>query len=116
MGASIGEIAMQTARVTDDVASRVGTIRADTASAVQAIAAITATISRVDDYQAAIASAVDEQTDTTNEMSRNVSAAAGGSTDIADALRGVMATMDTPVRRSTCRSRRTRTWARRPRG
>ena len=89
----VKELATQTARATDEVTSRVATIKSDTASATAAIAAITETIGRVDDYQAAIAAAVEEQTATTNDMSRNVASAAEGSGLIFDSLGEVEATM-----------------------
>ena len=59
------------------------------------IGSITQTIGKVDDYQTAIAAAVEEQTATTNEMARNVSEAAVGSGRIAEALVDVMTTMET---------------------
>ncbi|HEX2895298.1 MAG TPA: methyl-accepting chemotaxis protein [Marmoricola sp.] len=90
----VKDLAQQTAKATEDVAQRVAAINADTASAVEAITAITQTIGKVDDYQTAIAAAVEQQTATTNEMARNVSQAAQGSGQIADALVDVMATME----------------------
>ena len=58
-------------------------------AAMQAIERIADTIESVNDYQTMIASAVEEQTATTSEMSRNVSEAADGTTQIADNLRSV---------------------------
>ena len=46
-------------------------------------------IARINDYQTTIASAVEEQTATTNEMSRSVAEAATGSTEIAANITGV---------------------------
>jgi methyl-accepting chemotaxis protein len=43
-------------------------------------------ISQISDYQTTIASAVEEQTATTNEMSRSVQEAAGGTTEIAASI------------------------------
>jgi methyl-accepting chemotaxis protein len=91
----VKDLAQQTARATSDVAERVAAIKADTAGAVAAISSITETISRVDDFQGAIAAAVEEQTATTNEMARNVGEAAEGSQQIADSLHEVMASIET---------------------
>ncbi|SDC48378.1 methyl-accepting chemotaxis protein [Nocardioides lianchengensis] len=89
----VKELATQTAQATDEVTSRVATIKNDTASATAAIEAITETIGRVDGYQTAIAAAVEEQTATTNDMSRNVASAAAGSGLIFDSLGEVETTM-----------------------
>lgn len=82
----VKDLAQETATATDDIARRIQAIQEDTASAVSAIEAISHIISQVNGYQTTIAAAVEEQTATTNEMSRSVSDAAGGATGIADAL------------------------------
>jgi methyl-accepting chemotaxis protein len=46
-------------------------------------------ISKINEYQTAIASAVEEQTATTSEMNRSVTEAATGSGDIATNIAGV---------------------------
>ncbi|ABL83101.1 methyl-accepting chemotaxis sensory transducer [Nocardioides sp. JS614] len=48
----------------------------------------------INDYQLTIASAVEEQTATTNEMSRNVAEASTGSGEIATNISGVAAAAD----------------------
>jgi methyl-accepting chemotaxis protein len=79
----VKELAQETSRATDDIGRRVEAIQADTAAAVAAIGEISEIISRINDSQVTIASAVEEQTATTNEMSRNVAEAATGSGEIA---------------------------------
>ncbi|MHB1065650.1 MAG: methyl-accepting chemotaxis protein, partial [Georgenia sp.] len=59
--------------------------------AVNAIAQISEVIARINDYQMTIASAVEEQTATTNEMARGVAEAATGSGEIADNITGIAA-------------------------
>ena len=54
-----------------------------------AIGEIAGIIGQINDTQTTIASAVEEQTATTNEMSRNVAEAATGSTEIAQNITGV---------------------------
>ncbi|MBG0818641.1 methyl-accepting chemotaxis protein [Planomonospora sp. ID82291] len=79
----VKDLAQETAKATEDISKRVEAIQADTESAVAAIAEISAIIGRINDYQLTIASAVEEQTATTNEMNRSVTEAAQGSADIA---------------------------------
>ncbi|GGS86489.1 hypothetical protein GCM10010156_51280 [Planobispora rosea] len=79
----VKDLAQETAKATEDISKRVEAIQADTESAVAAIAEISTIIGKINDYQLTIASAVEEQTATTNEMNRNVADAARGSADIA---------------------------------
>ncbi|WP_433210134.1 methyl-accepting chemotaxis protein [Dactylosporangium sp. CS-047395] len=79
----VKELAQETARATEDISRRVEAIQADTTGAVAAIGEIGQIISRINDYQLTIASAVEEQTATTNEMNRSVGEAATGSAEIA---------------------------------
>jgi methyl-accepting chemotaxis protein len=64
-------------------------MQADTANAVAAVTEISGTVAKVSDFQFSIAAAVEEQTATTNEISRSVSAAAVGSGEIARNVDGV---------------------------
>ena len=61
-------------------------------SAVAAIAEISAVIDRINDSQVTIAAAVEEQTATTDEMSRSVQEAATGAAGIAEHVVGVART------------------------
>jgi methyl-accepting chemotaxis protein len=78
----VKELAQETSRATEDIADRVETIQTDTAGAVEAIAQIRDIIAAINDFQLTIASAVEQQTATTNEMSRNVASAASGTGEI----------------------------------
>ncbi|WP_426246001.1 methyl-accepting chemotaxis protein [Nocardioides sp. LHG3406-4] len=90
----VKELAQETARATEDIARRVEAIQGDTGGAVSAIGEIAKIITSINDYQLTIASAVEEQTATTNEMSRNVAEASTGSSEIADNISGVAAAAD----------------------
>ncbi|SDQ11678.1 methyl-accepting chemotaxis protein [Quadrisphaera sp. DSM 44207] len=79
----VKELAQETARATEDIARRVESIQSDTAGAVGAIEEISEVIAQINDRQTTIASAVEEQTATTNEMARNVAEAAAGAGQIA---------------------------------
>ncbi|MCZ2816319.1 methyl-accepting chemotaxis protein [Modestobacter sp. VKM Ac-2984] len=91
VASEVKELAQETARATEDISRRVEAIQADTAGAVSAIGEISSVIGEINDYQATIAAAVEEQTATTNEMNRNVAEAAGSSRSIAIAITGLAA-------------------------
>ncbi|MFZ5848805.1 MAG: methyl-accepting chemotaxis protein [Actinomycetota bacterium] len=88
----VKELAQETSKATEDISRRIEAIQSDTSAAVEAIGEISAIIARINDTQNTIASAVEEQTATTNEMSRNVAEAATGSSDIAQNVTGVART------------------------
>ncbi|WP_435744547.1 methyl-accepting chemotaxis protein [Nocardioides sp. SYSU DS0663] len=90
----VKELAQETARATEDIARRVQSIQDDTGGAVSAIGDIATVIASINDYQLTIASAVEEQTATTNEMSRNVTEASTGSGEIATNISGVASAAD----------------------
>ena len=85
----VKELAKQTAKATEDIGQKIEAIQADTKGAVQAIAEISSVINQVNDISNTIASAVEEQTVTTNEIGRNVAEAARGTSDIAKNISGV---------------------------
>jgi methyl-accepting chemotaxis protein len=85
----VKELANQTARATEDISEKIQTIQSDTKNSVDAIGEIAAVINNINDISNTIAGAVEEQTATTNEISRNVGDAAKGTTEIADNITGV---------------------------
>lgn len=85
----VKELAKQTAKATEDISRKIEAIQGDTKGAVEAIAQIGSIINQINDIQNTIASAVEEQTATTGEISRNVNEAAKGSTEIAQNITGV---------------------------
>ncbi len=85
----VKDLARETAKATEDIARRVAAIQTDTQSAVGAIGQIANIVADINNYQMTIASAVEEQTVTTSEMSRNVAEAATGSGEIASNITGV---------------------------
>ncbi len=91
VASEVKELAQETARATEDISKRVEAIQADTAGAVEAISQISSVIGEINDFQATIAAAVEEQTATTNEMNRNVAEAASGTQGIAAAISGLAA-------------------------
>src|SRR4051794_27118445 len=97
----VKELAQETAKATEDIARRVEAIQADTGAAVTAIAEISAIVAQISDRQTTIASAVEEQTATTNEMSRSVQEAADGTGQIAGNITGVSAAADSTTQALT---------------
>ena len=85
----VKELAKETAKATEDISQKIETIQGDTRSAVNAIGQIGSIINQINDIQNTIASAVEEQTATTNEISRNVADAARGSGEIAQNITSV---------------------------
>jgi methyl-accepting chemotaxis protein len=85
----VKELARETASATEEIGTRVETIQNDTRSAVTAIGRIGTIVKRIHEIQNTIASAVEEQTATTNEISRSVTEVAGGSSEIANSISGV---------------------------
>jgi methyl-accepting chemotaxis protein len=85
----VKELAKQTAKATEDISRKIEAIQADTSGAVEAIAQIGKIINQINDTQNTIASAVEEQTVTTAEITRNIAEAALGSEEIAKNVGGV---------------------------
>jgi methyl-accepting chemotaxis protein len=79
----VKELAKETAKATEEIGRKIEAIQQDTRGAVDAIKQIGEVIDKVNDISSTIAGAVEEQTATTNEMSRNVAEAAKGSGEIA---------------------------------
>jgi len=85
----VKELAKETAKATEDISRKIEAIQTDTKAAVDAIASISGVINQINDISGTIATAVEEQNATTNEMSRNVSEAAQGSGEITSNIAGV---------------------------
>ncbi len=85
----VKELAKQTAVATEEISSKIAAIQTDTSGAVDAIGEISEVIGKVADLQTTIAAAVEEQTATTNEISRSVTEAARGSSEIAENITSV---------------------------
>jgi methyl-accepting chemotaxis protein len=79
----VKELARETARATEDIGRRIEAIQSDTREAIQAIHEITRIIDRVGEIQTAIASAVEEQSAATAEITSNMGQAASGTSEIA---------------------------------
>jgi methyl-accepting chemotaxis protein len=85
----VKELAQQTAKATEEITTRIAAIQTSSGTAAQAIGEITGVIQQISDYTTTIASAVEEQTATTAEMSRSVATTATNSGDVARTVSGV---------------------------
>jgi methyl-accepting chemotaxis protein len=97
----VKELAQETAKATEDIARRVQAIQGDTDAAVSAIGEISEIVAQISDRQASIASAVEEQTATTQEMSRSVQEAASGTGQIARNITSVSGAADSTTQALT---------------
>jgi methyl-accepting chemotaxis protein len=66
----VKELAKQTAKATDDITNKIGAIQTDTNGAMTAISGISEAVDKLNGLSGVIATAVEEQTATTNEISR----------------------------------------------
>ncbi len=85
----VKELAKQTAKATEEIKQKISVIRQNTGGAVTAISGIKGVIDKVSHISTVIATAVEEQSATTSEMTRNVSEAARGASTISDNIKGV---------------------------
>lgn len=82
----VKELAKQTAKATEEIGAKVGTMQGSTDSAVTAIGEISKAVEEINSISMTIATAVEEQTATTNEVSRVVA-------ESSSAVRGISATI-----------------------
>ena len=85
----VKELARETSRATEDIGRRVDSIQSGVSDAVSGIGKISEVIHRINEVQTSIASAVEEQTITTNDIARRVAEAADGSNEVAGSISGV---------------------------
>ncbi|MBT3271459.1 PAS domain-containing protein [Candidatus Poribacteria bacterium] len=94
----VKDLAKETARSTEEISAKIESIQSDTAGATEVTSRVNSLIEEINDLQAVIATAVEEQTATTSEMSRSITLAADGSVEISDNIDGVaQAAQDTAV-------------------
>jgi methyl-accepting chemotaxis protein len=89
VASEVKNLAVQTARATDDISTQIGGIQSTTRETVEAIRAISATMTEVEHYTSAIAAAIEEQNAATMEISRSVQNAADGTVVLANNINGV---------------------------
>jgi methyl-accepting chemotaxis protein len=85
----VKELAKQTAKATEDISGKISAIQMDTNGAVAAIGTVSGVINQINAISATIAAAVEEQSATTSEMTRNANEAAAGASNISNSIGGV---------------------------
>ncbi|MEV4509934.1 methyl-accepting chemotaxis protein [Dactylosporangium sp. NPDC049525] len=85
----VKDLAQQTAQATEQITTRIAAIQSSSTAAAEAIGQIHQVIAHIGDYTTTIASAVEQQTATTQEMSRSVNETAISSTEVARTVSGV---------------------------
>jgi methyl-accepting chemotaxis protein len=85
----VKELSQETARATEEIATRVKAIQSESNDTLTSISGIAEVIARISDMQATIAAAVEEQTAVTSEISQNVQEAASATGEIAQNIVGV---------------------------
>lgn len=78
----VKELAKQTAKATEDISHKIAAIQSDSRSAATAIGTVSGVIDQINTISATIAAAVEEQSATTSEMTRNAGEAAAGAGEI----------------------------------
>jgi methyl-accepting chemotaxis protein len=91
VASEVKQLANQTAKATEDIASQVAAIQSATGEAVQEIKQVGRIIATIDEASTSIASAVEEQGAATREISRNVQQAAQGTQEVAENIADVNA-------------------------
>lgn len=85
----VKDLAKQTSEATDEITKKIQAIQSDSQEIVTSLKQVTDVVNQINDLQSTIASAVEEQTVTVAEISKNLSQAAGGTQDISIRLRTV---------------------------
>jgi methyl-accepting chemotaxis protein len=86
VASEVKELARETSRATGEIAAMIGRIQDDSAEAIRAIAEISSIVSSINDAQGAIAVALEQQTASVAEISKNVTHAAVGCGNIRAAV------------------------------
>lgn len=102
----VKDLAVQTEDAAADIAKRITAVQGDASAAADSIGAITPIVERINEYQLAIATAVEEQTSVTSEMGRNLTEASTGATEIAGGAEALAAAAEM-TRQGTSETRTT---------
>ncbi|MFI5497188.1 methyl-accepting chemotaxis protein [Actinoplanes sp. NPDC051859] len=89
VASEVKDLAQETARATEDITGRITAIQTSTETTGTAVLRIEEVIGQITDYSTTIASAVEQQSATTNEMTRSISEAATASTNVLANFAGV---------------------------
>ena len=86
VASEVKQLATQTSKATEEIGGQINAIQAATGESINAIRAITETIGTVNEIATGIAAAIEEQGATTQEIARNVTEAARGTSDVSTSI------------------------------
>jgi methyl-accepting chemotaxis protein len=89
VASEVKNLASQTARATEEIASKIGEIQSATGHSVAAIQGIGSVIDEISHISSTIAAAIEQQTAATQEIARNVQEASQGTTEVSTNIAGV---------------------------
>jgi len=107
VASEVKNLAEQTAKATEDIARRIEAIQADSNRSVESIATVGKVVDRIHTISGVIAAAIEEQSATTSEVSRNIQEAVQGANEIVQSISEVSAAVGEGTKAAT----RTRTSA-----
>jgi len=99
VASEVKALAVQTGKATEVIAAQIAAVQSSTQSTVRAIASITGRMQEIQQFTAAVATAVEQQHAATGEISKNVAAAASGTKSVVSGLE-VVATKISDMRNS----------------
>ena len=89
VAAEVKNLATQTAKATEEIATQINAVQGGTSEVVTAILTISGTIKEINDISSGIAAAVEQQNATTGEIARNIDSAAHGTQSVSANISGV---------------------------
>jgi methyl-accepting chemotaxis protein len=89
VASEVKNLATQTAKATEEIASHVGAIQGETQRSVSAIQGIATTIDQINQITASVASAVEEQSAATREIAQNIEQATAGTRTVTESIGAV---------------------------
>jgi methyl-accepting chemotaxis protein len=89
VAAEVKSLATQTAKATEEIGTQIGAVEQATGRAVSAVQQITRSIRSVEDVSVSVASAIEEQSATTNEIARNVNETSSAAQEVAQRINEV---------------------------
>ncbi|HYD67605.1 methyl-accepting chemotaxis protein [Azospirillum sp.] len=87
----VKNLAVQTAKATEEIARQIASVQGDTAEAVAAVREISETIAEIDGIAGSVAAAMDQQGAATHEISRNVVETTGAAQEVSQRIAEVSA-------------------------
>jgi len=86
VASEVKSLAVQTAKATDEIAGHILAVQNSTGGAIDAVRAIAERMGEINNYTAAVASAVEQQSAATGEISQNVAGAAQGASHVVEVI------------------------------